>query len=150
MAKVEERVKMAKITISTKDAVRCSKKGCSYRGPLDRHHLRHELMFVKVFAWRSDRLYRKLVKRYEEFRAEDIRYLCRGHHGEIHEIYDDIITTDQATAGKRVMGYNWRQARKLMARLRKAYFAWVRVKTKQSNPTSDRLPREGEKARLIQ
>ena len=139
-----------KITVSTKDIPRCSKKGCTYRGPLDRHHLKHEMMFIKIWeAWRGGRTYRKLLRRYQEFNPKDWRYLCRGHHGEIHEIYDGIIQRDRGRRVKFLSSYTWVEARKLMAQLKKAYFAWVKVPAKESNPPSDRLPREGEKARMV-
>ena len=141
---------MARITVSTKDALRCSKRGCTYRGPLDRHHLRHEMMFIKVFEGKGkDKRYQSLIWRYEEFRPYDVRYLCRGHHGKIHEIYDTIIHSHRMKMKKFLSWYTWKEAINLMHTLRKTYFEWVRIEGKRSNPPTMRLSREGEKARML-
>lgn len=90
-----------------------------------------------------------MVERYKEFRPYDVRYLCRGHHGEIHEIYDRIVERDRMRVRKFLMYYSWDEARRLMYSLRNAYFQWKKIPTKTSNPSTFRLPREGEKARRL-
>lgn len=114
---------------------RCTKPSCKLR-TLNRHHKRHEYMFVSSFVRRRMRetVYRAFVKRYYEFRKEDVSYICLHHHAEIHLMYDKIIRKDLRSTHKALRNYSWNQANHLMDKLEAAFNDWIEKVTPGEDP----------------
>lgn len=66
------------------------------------------------------------VRRYLEFRPEDVVLVCEAHHSEIHLIYDRIIAEDRRHTHTQLSKYSWRMARRLMRKLEAACDKWLR------------------------
>jgi hypothetical protein len=108
----------------------CAKPKCVLRAPLNRHHRRHEALWLSVWAHRGkEPKYRALVKRYHEFREEDWERICECHHAEIHLIYDMVIADDMARTGLPLYLYSWKQANILMDKLEQACLTWLALET---------------------
>src|SRR5215204_1003733 len=108
----------------------CSKPNCRLRAPLNRHHRRHEAIWLSAWAHRrGEPKYREMVARYWEFRSEDIVVICLNHHAEIHMTYDTIIAEDMAKTGLPLYLYSWRQAKILMDKLDTACALWLLAET---------------------
>lgn len=103
-------------------------------------------MWVRAFAVRryKEKRYRKFSDAYRRFNKKDIELLCPGHHGEIHEEYDLMITEAIYRSHIPLECWSWRQADKLMTSLRSRYMGWKDIKTDTSNPPTDRLESWGE------
>lgn len=70
-------------TIQIPTIKNCQKKNCKRKSD-HRHHKGHEYLFATL----DEETY---AKRYIEFRAEDIVYLCKKCHKSIHRLYQKII-----------------------------------------------------------
>jgi len=130
-----------KLRINLTNVPRCSKAGCTHRALMHRHHTSHQWMWVRAFAIRrsKEKKYRSFVKAYGRFNQKDIVLLCPGHHGEIHELYDDIITRAIYSHHVPLECFSWRQANRLMSSLRSRYLKWKDIETNISNPPTERL-----------
>lgn len=73
--------------------------------------------------------WKAFVKRYYEYREEDIVRICLPHHAEIHSIYDAIIADDMARTGLPLYLYSWKQGKILMRRLTDACAEWLTQET---------------------
>jgi transposase-like protein len=110
----------------------CTKPNCqtgSYT--LNRHHKKHEAMWRGIWAARrrGEPAWEAFLKRYHEYRAEDIVLICVSHHAEIHAIYDQIIRQHIQLVGKSLAKFSWTEARALMAELEKTCMKWLREET---------------------
>lgn len=106
----------------------CSKPNCGLAAPINRHHKKHEALWLHVWAHRAaehEPQYKEFIKRYHEYREEDIVRICMDHHAEIHMIYDLIIAKDTADTGIPLYLYSWKQARILMQKLENACLIWL-------------------------
>lgn len=105
----------------------CEKLGCRTQRGLQRHHRRHEKLFIGQFAWRSaEPGYQRFVTRYWLFRRRDIVYLCAVHHLAIHEIYYRIMRRDWRRKKKGLYEYTWDEAHVLMDRLGTRCTKWIK------------------------
>lgn len=112
--------------VSLASVPRCTKPNCGHRAPLNRHHKAHEALWLGAWAHRSQEAqWKAFVKRYYEYREEDIVRICLPHHAEIHAIYDEIIAEDLALVGLPLYLYSWSQGRRLMRKLRAACDQWL-------------------------
>lgn len=109
----------------------CSKPGCARTRKLQRHHYKHEAMFLGVWSGvrRKERRWQEFVARYYQFLPQDVVRICDSHHAEIHAIYDQIIAEDLARTGQRLEQYTWAQAERLMNKLKAACKEWLKKKT---------------------
>lgn len=109
--------------------VRCTKAGCTVSDTrrLQRHHVRHQAMWLGIWAGRrrGEPRFVELQERYAQFRAEDVALLHDDHHAEIHSIYDQIINADKKRLGIALYHYTWKQAEALMDKLEAAFNEWV-------------------------
>jgi len=98
---------------------------------------------VKVFSLsyrKSGRKYLAYRERYESFHPDDWEHLCPGHHGQIHEVYDEIIMKwHRRKNGKPFFTYTWREARSISNLLKKSYLSWKAIPAVESNPHTERL-----------
>lgn len=113
-----------KLTIDFSES-KCEK--CGEIGRMDRHHKKHQKLILQAFRSvpkrRATKAYERLRRRYEAFAAEDIAFLCRNCHEEIHTAYRIAIT--EWLQGSYIHDLNWREARKLMNHLGKVFKKWV-------------------------
>jgi hypothetical protein len=109
----------------------CAKPRCEWLGAsLHRHHRKHEALWLAPWARRQSEVqWRAFVRRYKEFRPEDVVLICEHHHAEIHSIYDQIIADDCAKTGLPLYLYSWKQGRVLMRRLEEACKEWLQHPT---------------------
>lgn len=122
---------MAKPKVSLRGAG-CRKANCrTPTGILHRHHVRHQAMWLGIWSSRrsGEKKFQDFIRRYYEFRKEDIEYLCDRHHAEIHAIYDEIIIEDRKKLGKPLSKYTWAQAELLMDKLEAAFREWLNRRT---------------------
>lgn len=113
-------------------AASCSKPNCQHIGAvLNRHHKGNEALWLGVLKHRKDEAtYRALLRRYYQYRKEDCVDLCRLHHAEIHEIYDEITAEDQAGRQKKSLrDYSWEEAAELSLKLAVACHEWLKKET---------------------
>jgi hypothetical protein len=96
-----------------------------------RHHLKHEMLFIRVFAFSHTshlKWYKKLELRYYEFRPFDIRYLCPDCHKHIHHLYRRSVmrafNRKNTSRRKDFHDFTTAQADELMKAFRKYYFRW--------------------------
>lgn len=91
-------------------------------------------MFVNQWLWRfgQDR-YTAFVRRYYEFREEDVVHICSKHHREIHELYDPIIVKHCKRFRKPIADFTWPEAEVLMATLVSRCNQWLKRQTKGSD-----------------
>jgi hypothetical protein len=86
-----------------------------------------------IGVWRSrrrgEKKFEDFCKRYRAFMAEDIGHICDMHHAEIHEVYDRIISEDKKRTGLPLSKYSWTQANRLMDKLERAYYKWLKEQT---------------------
>ena len=105
----------------------CSKCG-STQHPIDRHHVKHQKLFVTQFGI-SDKArtarYATFRARYEEFNPKDIRLLCRDCHGEIHEEYLYLMLDEKLLKNKSIYEFSWKDAAKLMNKFEKFFNKWI-------------------------
>lgn len=106
---------------------RCEK--CGITGPLHRHHLKHEILFIRAFQATpraKTRWYKRLVKRYGEFRDHDVRLLCGECHLKIHAVYRIVVQYrfNMLHYHKNFSDYSIQEAVGLMRACREAYFKW--------------------------
>ena len=131
MARV--RANLSKVRTSSTRPRGCVKPKCKTGSrSLNRHHVRHQGMWLGVWAGRrrGEPRWIEFVKRYWSFHRDDVRYLCANHHAEIHSIYDDIIAEDRAKVGKPLYDYSWKQAEALMDKLEAAFNVWIRLESR--------------------
>ena len=118
-----------KIKLRTSE-FKCSR--CSFVGhPLDRHHVKHQKLFVNEFGVTdkaSSARYVTFLARYEEFNPKDIRLLCRDCHGEIHEEYLYLMLDEELLKDKPVYEFSWKDATELMKKFEKFFKKWVKTK----------------------
>ena len=108
----------------------CSRASCrSIQHPIDRHHVRHQKLFVTQFAkhskHRAHSKFKRFRRRYEKFEPEDIRLLCRDCHSEIHEEYLYLTMDAEQQFDKYAMDFTWAQARILMDRFEAFFHKWI-------------------------
>ena len=78
---------------------------------------------------REEERFVAFVRRYHEYRSEDIGLLCAPHHAEVHLLYDRIIQVDRRRTGRPLARYTWAMAEHLMAELVQAYNTWLQRET---------------------
>lgn len=107
------------------------KPNCKASYILQRHHIRHQAMWLGVWAGRrkGEKKYNDFINRYYEFHPLDCADLCDSHHAEIHKAYDEIIAQDIAELGVPMSKFSWDQAHRLMDKLEKHFWEWVATKT---------------------
>lgn len=138
---------MARLKVNLSQARVCSKKNCGHKGLLHRHHTKHPWMWVNLFVrdlnFRTKKFkkrYRRFVNRYHSFNLKDWEYLCVGHHGEIHEVYDEIIIKNTVKKNyKPLSTYSWAEADALMNSLHKEYVEWKEIPATEANPFTARI-----------
>lgn len=127
---------MVKLKVKV-DEVGCRKPGCKRRLTIpQRHHRGWETLFINAFGLvmvNSKRL-RKFRERYEAFRPEDVVSLCDWHHAEIHHHYRAIVDEDRKKVRKAMHAYSWKQAERLMEKLRDFCLEWEKKETSGMNP----------------
>lgn len=74
---------------------------------------------------RGEPRFAAFVRRYYEYRSEDIGLLCAPHHAEVHLLYDAIIRADRRRTGRPLARYTWPMAEQLMQKLVQAYERWL-------------------------
>lgn len=117
--------------------MRCIKPHCGTRSlNINRHHKRHQFMFLSSFVRTRKRQaeYKAFVKRYYEFRKEDVADVCSWHHAEVHILYDRIIQQDIKRVGKPLRNYSWAQANALMDKLEACFEEWAKIESSGINP----------------
>jgi hypothetical protein len=84
-------------------------------------------MFIGVWASRrrGEEKWQQFLDRYHNFLSEDVVELCAHHHAAIHQIYDRIIQADVAKVERPLSQYTWRQAERLMDRLKGVCLEWL-------------------------
>ncbi len=129
--------------------VGCRKLGCKSSASLARHHKGHQAMWLGPWTRQLDiPRYANFVRRYQEFRDEDVVMLCTLHHAEIHHIYDSIIAKHkESLGGRRLYRYTWSQAHELMKLLEAECDVWLGTVTLGYSPTKLDLDRVTKKRR---
>lgn len=113
----------------------CRKPSCTHRAPINRHHRAHEALWLTSWAHRhKEPKFQEFVRRYYEFREEDIVRICMPHHAEIHSIYERIVEEDRLRTGRPLYMYSWAQMRRLSIALRDACARWLLEETPGIDP----------------
>lgn len=118
---------MVKITLDLSES-KCRK--CGEVGRMDRHHVKHEKLILRVFSMvpkrRASKTYAKLRRRYNSFNPKDVEPLCRDCHEEIHSLYR-LFMIDWTWKEKiyHLSSMNWHQARTLMKNFRRIFYEWI-------------------------
>ena len=114
----------------------CMKPNCKTSYTLNRHHKKHEAMWLGIWASRRrlEPKWRAFVERYHEFLPEDIVDICSRHHAEIHLLYDVIIQEDILEIGRPLSRYSWGQAERLMRKLEETCNTWLKLPTPGVHP----------------
>jgi hypothetical protein len=97
---------------------------------MDRHHVRHEKLFIRQFERNPARVsnpkYGKLKRRYGRFNKKDIVHLCRDCHEVIHQNYYDYLNYYLGEKGVwNVFNLTWSQAEALMRRFYALFIKWI-------------------------
>lgn len=109
----------------------CLKPGCNKK-PCVRHHRGGEHTFVRHFAWMGrGKRYVSFVRRYDEFRKEDVVDVCLDHHEEIHLLIEehDIEWQFENDCIKSYASFSWTEAEALIASRRAVTDLWLIAKT---------------------
>lgn len=112
---------------------------CGKHARLDRHHLARERLFIEVLKntpRAKAKWYKKMVRRYNEFRPYDVRSICRECHKEVHEYYNEVLRlwNIKRMYDKRrnsIMRLSYPEIQKLKKLFREAYFEWREAKRKE-------------------
>lgn len=116
-------------------SVVCAKPDCDSTW-VQRHHIRHEKLFIRFFAHKQgQKKYEQFRRRYEEFREEDISAICPDHHAEAHWEYRHIIQRHYIKVGRPLSQYTWKEAEELMERFATFYSAWIATPTLGMDPS---------------
>ncbi len=101
----------------------CSKCGRVPKRPLERHHKGHEFLFANILP-------KFYAKRYLEFRAEDIDYLChRCHKNETR--YTKPIINRIVTEYKSIGNMTHERCEFWRSKLIKTYNKWLSLKPRR-------------------
>ncbi len=97
-----------------------------------RHHKACETMWLRAFVrLAKTKRFKAFVKRYKEFRSEDVLELCDRHHEEIHHLYGAVITKHiRKKLFRPIKSYTWKEAEELMQVLREYCDKWAVKETK--------------------
>ena len=114
----------------------CAKPKCKTGDfVIHRHHKGHQYLFVMAFTSKAGQpRYERFVKRYFEYRPEDIVPLCSSHHRAIHEIYEEIITAHCKSYHRPPRLWTWGMAEVLMGDLIARCNKWLQRPSRGAEP----------------